>query len=232
MKDTEYELGIREKEAYNVVCKLNEELYSRFGRLGDKGLDEVPHFYFSATEHACAVLWGEICIWDSENSPEYDDEDNLIPIEKVVREEVDKIATAAEWIARDHEREKVSLDHCLFFLNELVKTDAEALHKLIETRVPCNRAMADHPTIQVQAAGKDNQDVKDSTEEQWTVGLLGILNGLFGAYRDGGPKDGWGQVTAVFEAEGRGALSCFRRTADPHTEAARAVMGGLPTKEG
>jgi hypothetical protein len=74
------------------------------------------------------------------------------------------------------------INHTLKFLNELVETDPEAMRNLVETRVPCNQALADHPTVQVR-----------SEEGQCSVGLLGILNGLLGT-----DTDGWGFICAVY----------------------------------
>jgi len=45
--------------------------------------------------------------------------------------------------------------------------DKEAITKLINFRVPCNAEMASHPNVQIW---------KDS-EGNYSVGLLGILNG-------------------------------------------------------
>jgi hypothetical protein len=56
------------------------------------------------------------------------------------------------------------------FLNKLVKIDREAVTKLVNARVPCNRKLADHPTVQVGVKKKGHE-----------VGLLGILNGFTGA---------------------------------------------------
>ncbi len=82
------------------------------------------------------------------------------------------------------------------FLNELVAIDREAIEKLIEFRVPCNQALADHPTVQVESVGYGPR-----------VGLLGLLNGLVGAN-----AAGWGYVMAEFEgdAENLGHLIGFR----------------------
>ena len=55
-------------------------------------------------------------------------------------------------------------------LNELLYLDYDFIHNLISTRVTCNKAVADHPTVQVQQF--DNDKPK--------AGLLGLLNGLFG----------------------------------------------------
>lgn len=60
------------------------------------------------------------------------------------------------------------------FLNRLIEIDKDAVEALIGTRVPCNRAMQDHPTVQV--AG---------TLECPEVGFLGIINGLCGIKPNG-----------------------------------------------
>jgi hypothetical protein len=65
---------------------------------------------------------------------------------------------------------KVSPEEVVEVLNEALKLDAAAITKLVNMRVPCNEKLAKHPTIQV---AKD----KDSTK----VGMLGIINGIFGA---------------------------------------------------
>lgn len=53
--------------------------------------------------------------------------------------------------------------------NDFYKTDPEAASALFSIRVPCNDAVADHPDIVV--AGNPGS---------WKVGVLGLLNGLFG----------------------------------------------------
>jgi hypothetical protein len=55
-------------------------------------------------------------------------------------------------------------------LNELHGLDPEFLQPLIETRVPCNEAVANHPTVTVDDPGPG----------KFTVGLLGILEGVVG----------------------------------------------------
>ena len=72
-------------------------------------------------------------------------------------------------------------------LNDMVKCDPCAFACLLCIRVPCNQALANHPTCQV---GRSNGgDI---------VGLVGILNGLAGNYDDG-PKKGWGGIALKFE---------------------------------
>lgn len=53
------------------------------------------------------------------------------------------------------------------FMNELVKADHEAITSLINNRVECNEALAQHPTIEVMLL-----------DNKYLVGLLGILNGI------------------------------------------------------
>src|SRR6185437_9340415 len=73
------------------------------------------------------------------------------------------------------------------YLNTLVAIDPEAMDALVHARVPCNRNMAYHPTVQIQAI-----------EDNFRVGIIGILNGFFGTYEDG-PKKGWGAIRAIFD---------------------------------
>lgn len=55
------------------------------------------------------------------------------------------------------------------FLNEALATDRNAIQCLFLMRMPCNKSMRDHPTIQVttERAGKNP-----------CVGFVGLLNGL------------------------------------------------------
>jgi hypothetical protein len=83
-------------------------------------------------------------------------------------------------------KESITVDEAIALLNSMVKADPEATEKLVEQRVPCNIFMADHPTVQVQ--------VIDSSGGE--VGLLGVINGLFGV-----DDKGWGPVAAQFEGD-------------------------------
>lgn len=89
-------------------------------------------------------------------------------------------------------------DPLIAFLNELAKIDPRALRRLIDQRVPCNEALADHPSVQV-----------DANDVPARVGLLGILNGFCGTVPEG-EREGWGPIAAVLADDGVG-LS-FRRT--------------------
>ena len=84
-------------------------------------------------------------------------------------------------------KESVTLDETIELLNSLVEIDPHAMTKLISARVECNEKLADHPTVQVGA-------IDDKTE----VGILGVLNGIFGA-----DEDGWGPIQVVMDVEKR-----------------------------
>lgn len=72
------------------------------------------------------------------------------------------------------------------FMNELLELDSEAVLDLCNHRVPCNQDMADHETVQVV-----------SKTNKYNVGLIGILNGICGIY-----KDGWGPICALYHENG------------------------------
>lgn len=104
-------------------------------------------------------------------------------------------------------------------LNGMVAADPGALLALLETRVPCNDAMRDHPTVQV---GRDDNG-------QAVVGMLGILNGLVGTIPDG-PREGWGFIGARFEVDCPNGHETARgsRVGDPCPECdASLVLGAL-----
>jgi len=87
-------------------------------------------------------------------------------------------------------------------LNEALRLDPKAISNLVSCRVPCNSALAGHASIQVGSA----EDINDDTEH--VVGLLGVLNGLFGTF-DEDPKEGWGPITAVVDEH---VIKTFRPT--------------------
>ena len=92
--------------------------------------------------------------------------------------------------------ESVTIDGAVKLLNEMLAADVGATAALIANRVPCNKALADHPTIQVHR----QHDVT-------FVGLLGVINGLFGVDSD----DEW-PIGYVFDNE-----------ADPSNDGKRLV---------
>lgn len=68
-------------------------------------------------------------------------------------------------------KESVTIDDVIGLLNELLEKDRDAVVPLFTRRVPCNEAIAKHPTVQVSYS-KSNGIAH--------LGVLGLLNGLFG----------------------------------------------------
>jgi hypothetical protein len=80
-------------------------------------------------------------------------------------------------------KERVTLNDTVNFLNSILKIDQSAITSLFSMRIACNKDIADHPTVQVGCEGNYCQ-----------VGMIGILNGLFGKDRYG-----WGHISADYE---------------------------------
>ncbi len=89
-------------------------------------------------------------------------------------------------------KEQVSIDEVIALLNEALNLDRKAISKLCATRVSCNEELAVHKTIQVGAVTipTNNHHVIE-----YEMGILGILNGLFGIRDD----NGWGAIVAIIE---------------------------------
>ena len=68
-------------------------------------------------------------------------------------------------------------------LNRILEADRTAVSELVRTRIRCNEKLADDPTVQV---GKFS--------DVYQVGLLGVVNGLFGV-----DAKSWGAIAAVVE---------------------------------
>jgi len=100
-------------------------------------------------------------------------------------------------------REQLGLDEAIMFLNEVVALDRHAIQRLVGERQQCNQSLADHPSVQVGGV----------PDGRWEVGILGILNGLFGAFGpEAAEREGWGPIAAVYED---GLLVRFERTDAP-----------------
>jgi len=93
-------------------------------------------------------------------------------------------------------KNSITLDEFIKELTAIAEVDPVAMGKLAAHRVPCNKKLADHPSVQVHSDGVNVH----------LVGMVGIINGIFGMYDDG-PKKDWGAVAAVIELEDR---SCAR----------------------
>ena len=73
-------------------------------------------------------------------------------------------------------RQSITVQDACDLLNELLKLDYDCTQGLVSYRQRCNESVASHPTIQVQ-------QLKD--DEYPKVGIIGILNGMFGIRDDG-----------------------------------------------
>jgi hypothetical protein len=76
-------------------------------------------------------------------------------------------------------KETVTLDETIEYLNELIKLDRDAIQQLATHRAFCNSQLAGHPTCQVNEKVL-NVDPDPHAYPYYEVGLIGILNGLFG----------------------------------------------------
>ncbi len=84
-------------------------------------------------------------------------------------------------------KETISVDDTIVFLNELLAYDSEAIRDLILFgKVSCNKKMADHPMVRVEAI---------TNPKSYSLGFLGLLNGLFGIH----DLSGYGEIVAVFD---------------------------------
>ncbi len=102
------------------------------------------------------------------------------------------------------------VDELADFMNEMLAHDREAITALCLSRVQCGKALMTHPTVQVRVV-KD--DVSQSMD--YSVGLLGILNGFLGSFDDG-PKKGFGALVANMDSD-TGDLTRFRRLRNTET---------------
>jgi hypothetical protein len=83
-------------------------------------------------------------------------------------------------------RESVTIDETIVLLNQALALDRVAMTQLMDARVRCSLALADHPTIQAASSEEAVRlGVVTSDEQPCAVGLLGIVNGLFGSSADG-----------------------------------------------
>lgn len=112
-------------------------------------------------------------------------------------------------------------DDLIAFLNSVLERDRFALSELLSVRVPCNDAIADHPTIQCSRGRPDGRHAY-IPPGQTRVGLLGLLNGFCGVLDAPEHLVGSGPISARME---NGVLVAFERTdrADVPVDAKRNV---------
>jgi len=107
-------------------------------------------------------------------------------------------------------KEFIGVEEVLEVLNRALGADEEGVTALMNQRVPCNEVLEADPTIQVGSYVDER-----SGEKHCSVGVLGLLNGLFGI-----DEDGWGPIAAVYEL--RCVAGCLDSPAarEKHKEAA------------
>lgn len=80
----------------------------------------------------------------------------------------------------------VTQEWVVTFLNTMLEIDRKAVSGLFLYRLGCNEELANHRTVQV----------REYSNGEYSVGFLGILNGLFGI-----DKDGWGPIAAIVDKQ-------------------------------
>lgn len=88
-------------------------------------------------------------------------------------------------------RNAITPEDLCTLLNEASAIDRRAIASLFEVRMPCNGQLGDHPTIQVARIPSNIIDVTNGEDapSSYAIGLLGLLNGLFGTFESGPLKD-------------------------------------------
>ncbi len=85
-------------------------------------------------------------------------------------------------------RKTVTPQDVIDLLNEALALDPKVMAELVGHRVTCTGRLADHETIQVNTWKQHGEPEIDG----YAVGILGILNGMFGV-----DADGWGCISAI-----------------------------------
>ena len=67
-------------------------------------------------------------------------------------------------------RDEISAQYVVDFLNELLRMDKYALTDMMSERISVNKELKNHPTVKV----------KELVEGVPEIGLLSIINGMFG----------------------------------------------------
>ena len=113
------------------------------------------------------------------------------------------------------------VDDVIALLNEALALDRVAVTDLFGKRVWCNRQLADHPTIQVGGVDLSREIMGTgplSLARPHCVGVLGLLNGLFGVAGD------WGVLEMVFGDDD--LIERFKRTPEDRGRADGGGSGG------
>ncbi len=82
----------------------------------------------------------------------------------------------------------VTVEKAVKILNEALEADPVAMNALFNKRVPCNKELGDHKTIQIAKSGVYGLDFE-------SLGAIGIINGIFGI-----DDESYGAITVRYEA--------------------------------
>jgi len=80
-------------------------------------------------------------------------------------------------------RKTITVEHALKILNRMLEEDPVATRNLVLTHIQCNEDLSKDPTIQTRSYNIPNE------EPAYSVGIMGVLNGLFGV-----DEGGWGPI--------------------------------------
>lgn len=101
-------------------------------------------------------------------------------------------------------RKKASIGDVLRVLNRALKADPRAMAALREAKIDCNEVLAKDPEIKcgmtrqpgsVHDVYEDDEPVEVGGRDIYTIGFLGILNGIFGIDE----RTGHGAFAVVYE---------------------------------
>lgn len=87
---------------------------------------------------------------------------------------------------------QVTIDDAIELLNDALATDMAGMSALVNARVRCSADLASHPVIQVSQ--REGNVTKGEPPIVYQVGLLGVINGLFGI-----DERGHGPIAAICE---------------------------------
>jgi hypothetical protein len=100
-------------------------------------------------------------------------------------------------------RSAVTPEQVVALLNEALILDRDAISALVLGRVPCNERLAGHKTIVISSHRHGDPPSPDLPKgAKRAVGLMGILNGLFGPIKSG-RKAGRGQISYAMDVDTR-----------------------------
>ena len=91
----------------------------------------------------------------------------------------------------------ISAQDAVDFLNSLLRVDPDAIFKILNTHVECTESLSTHPTVQVRKWSLEPK------KTHYSVGFLGVLNGLFGVISHG-KKKGHGFIVVEMQVDLRG----------------------------